>query len=392
MIVGYSVLEGVGSALMIPPIYILVTVAFSDVRTRAKYFGVVSGAAGLGSAAGPLVGGLITSAINWRASFMFQVLVVALIIYLSVRIESPTWEGPRPRFDIVGAVLSAAGLFFIVLGILSTSTYGWFATREDVSVAGTVVIPEGGVAPVWIMLVIGALILLWFFLHVRSTEKAGKEPLLPMRLFRNRTANLGLGTQTVQWLTMQGIFFVVSVFLQENRHYSAIETGLMLTPATVGILLASAAAERLARRRPQRQLIVAGFTASALGLGLMLWLARATSGNITYVPGLFLIGIGVGVMLTASVNVVQSSFPASDQGDISGLSRSVSNLGSSLGVALAGSVLVAASSPGDHPFALAIGTMLAISLVGLVLAVLIPRQPARTPGAPSSVVDEAETA
>ena len=118
MILGYSFGEGVGSALMIPPIYILITVAAGDLRARARGFGAVSAAAGLGAAAGPLIGGLITTGISWRASFALQVLVVVLIIVLSRRIVDPGVQGAAPRFDVLGAVLSAAGLFFIVLGIL----------------------------------------------------------------------------------------------------------------------------------------------------------------------------------------------------------------------------------------------------------------------------------
>ena len=220
-------------------------------------------------------------------------------------------------------------------------------------------------------------------MHLRATTRAGKEPLIHLRLFRNRAANLGLGTQNIQWLTMQGSFFVISVFLQEVRHFSAIETGLALTPATVGILASSAAAGRLARRRPQRLLIIAGFVATTLGMGLLLVLGRGDPGILSIVPGLLLVGLGIGVMLTSSVNVVQSAFPESDQGDISGLSRSVSNLGSSMGTALAGSVLVAFSFPEGKPFALALVTMIVISLVGLVLAVLIPRQPVRTEPQPA---------
>ena len=144
---------------------------------------------------------------------------------------------------------------------------------------------------------------------------------------------------------MQGTFFVVSVFLQQIRGYNAIQTGLMLTPSTIGVLAASAAAGRLARKRSQELLIRAGFVTTAVGIALLMALVREQSGIWTFVPGLLLIGLGVGVMLTSSVNVVQSAFPEKDQGDISGLSRSVSNLGSSLGTALAGSVLVGASVP-----------------------------------------------
>jgi MFS family permease len=221
---------------------------------------------------------------------------------------------------------------------------------------------------------IGALFLLWFFLHVRSSEKKGRDVLLPLRLFRNKVANLGLGTQTIQWLILQGSFFTVSVYLQEVWKYNAIQTGLMLTPATIGILAASAGADRFARRHPQRWLIIAGFLATAVGMILLLALVRQHSGILSWVPGLLLFGAGVGVMLTSSVNVVQSSFPDADQGDISGLSRSVSNLGSSFGTALVGSLMVAVKLPIGKTLAVALAMMLVIALIGLVLAVLIPRQ------------------
>ena len=377
LIVGYSLLEGVGSALMIPPIYILVTVAFPDVKSRARYFGVVSGAGGLGAAAGPLIGGVVTSAISWRASFGLQVLVVAWIIWLGRKISDPARAGPKPRFDLTGAVLSALGLIFVVLGLLQSRTYGFFKSRADFTIGNTVVIPKGSISPVWLLVAIGALFLLWFFLHVHASEKKGKDVLLPLRLFRNKISNLGLGTQVIQWLILQGSFFTVSVYLQEVWKYNAIQTGLVLTPGTLGILAASAGADRFARRHPQRWLIIVGFLVTSIGMILLLALVRAHSGIWTWVPGLLLFGAGVGVMLTSSVNVVQSSFPDADQGDISGLSRSVSNLGSSFGTALVGSVLVAVKLPAGQPFAIALTMLLVFTLIGLVLGVLIPRHPVR---------------
>jgi MFS family permease len=130
-------------------------------------------------------------------------------------------------------------------------------------------------------------------------------------------------------------------------------------------------------RRAARALVlplIAGFATTAVGMILLLTLVRANSGILTWVPGLLLFGAGVGVMLTSSVNVVQSSFPEADQGEISGLSRSASNLGSSLGTALVGSVLVAVARPAGQPFAVALAIMLVLALIGLVIAVLIPRQ------------------
>ncbi len=372
LIVGYSVFEGVGSALMIPPIYILVTVAYPDIKSRARYFGMVSGAGGLGAAAGPLIGGLITSAISWRASFGLQVLVVLWIIVLARKIIDPARSGRHPRFDLIGAILSALGLFFIVLGLLISRTYGFLGSRQNFSIDGTVIIPKGWISPVWISVAIGALFLLWFFLHIRSGERKGRDVLIRVRMFGSRVANLGMGTQLIQWLVLQGSFFVVSVFLQQVRHFSAIDTGLMLLPAIIGLLATAAAADRLARRHTQRALIIFGFALTAAGMGLLLGLVRKTSGDLSFVPGLLLFGAGVGIMLTSSVNIVQSAFSAADQGDISGLSRSVSNLGSSLGTALVGSVLVAAAA--GYPFAASAGLLLGFALIGLVLSVLLPRQ------------------
>jgi MFS family permease len=382
LIIGYSLLEGVGSALMIPPIYILVTVAFPDVKSRARYFGVVSGAGGLGAAAGPLIGGVVTSAISWRASFGLQVLVVAWIIWLARKIADPGPAEPRPRFDVTGAVLSAAGLFLVVLGLLQSRTYGFGKSRQDFTIGGTVVIPKGSISPVWLYVALGALFLLWFFLYTRSRENKGRDVLLPLRLFRNKVSNLGLGTQGIQWLILQGSFFVVSVYLQEVDGYNAVKTGLVLTPGTIGILVASAGADRFARRRQQRWLIIAGFLVTAIGMVLLLSLVRAHAGVWRWIPGLFLFGAGVGVMLTSSVNVVQSSFPEADQGEISGLSRCVSNLGSSLGTALVGSALVAVKLPEGKPFAVGL-TMLVFTLIGLVLGVLIPRRPIEAAAAQS---------
>src|SRR5262245_38052121 len=205
---------------------------------RAAAFGAISAAAGIGSAAGPLIGGLITSAASWRLAFVAQALLVIVIIVLSQRIKDAGVHGPTPQFDFAGAVLSAAGLFFIVVGFLQAGTYGWFRATQDFVIGGRTLISAGGVSPVWLFELIGALLLALFFWHIGARERAGQSPLLATRMFQNRESNLGLVTQCVQWLTLLGLSFVVSVYLQTVRGFSAIETGLILTPATIGILAA----------------------------------------------------------------------------------------------------------------------------------------------------------
>jgi len=354
LILGNSVLEGVGTALLIPPVYILTTLAFENVTSRASAFGIISGAGGVGAAAGPLIGGLITDAISWRAAFVFQAVIVATIVLISRRLADPIAPDPTRPFDATGAVLSGAGLFFVVLAILQADTSGLLLA---------------------VLFLVGAVLLLLFGLHAHAKEQRGEEPLLSLTLFRNRTSNLGLITQNIQWLLLMGISFVVSVFLQTVRDFDALKTGVIFTATTAGILISSLAAGRLAKRYAQRTLIRTGFVITIAGIGLLLGLVSATSQNgIAFAPGLLTIGLGLGVMLTPSVNIVQSSFPEGQQGEISGLSRSISNLGSSLGTAIAGTILVSDLASGNHTYVLAMIALAVFALVGLAAALLLPAE------------------
>jgi MFS family permease len=351
LIVGNSILEGLGTAMLIPPVYILTTLLYTDVTSRARAFGAISGMGGIGAATGPLIGGLITTAISWRASFVFQALVIAVILFLSRTLQDPLPADPTSRPDTMGAVLSAVGLVLAVMGIQSADWNLWLTLG---------------------LVAAGAIFLFWFFLHIRAKERKGEEPLLSTALFRNRTSNLGLITQNAQWLLLLGTSFVVSAYLQVVRGYNAVQTGVIFTAATGGILLSSLGAERFAKRRPQRTLILAGFVTTTVGIVVLLALVAGSPGVWAFAPGLFLIGFGCGLMLTPSVNLVQSSWPEEEQGEISGLSRAVSNLGSTLGTALAGTVLVAGIAEGNHSYALAMIVLGAAGLVGLGAAVLLP--------------------
>ena len=351
LILGNSIFEGVGTALLIPPVYILTTMLFGNMTSRARAFGVITGMGGIGAAAGPLIGGLITTAISWRAAFVFQAIVVAVIILMSRSLVDPVPADPTRSFDILGAILSAAGLVLIVMGVLS-------ADNNLVLMAA--------------LLAVGAIVLTLFFFHIRALEHSGREPLLSTVLFRNRTSNLGLVTQNVQWLLLMGTAFVVSAYLQVVRGYNAIQTGVIFTAATGGILLSSLAAERLAKKYAQRTLMLAGFVATIAGIALLLALVKGSPGAWAFAPGLLLIGLGVGTMLTPSVNVVQSSFTEDQQGEISGLSRCISNLGSSLGTAVAGTILI--STLTKHSYGAAMIALALIGLIGLAAAMLIPRR------------------
>ena len=295
LILGNSVFEGVGTAFLIPPVYILATLWFTDLTSRAWAFGVISGLGGIGAAAGPLIGGVITTAISWRVAFLFQAAVVVVIVLLSRRLDDPLDPDPTRPFDAIGAILSASA-----------------CSASSRSSRPSATTPPGD------LVVVGALFLLAFFLFIRAQERKGKEPLLSTALFKNRTCNLALVTQNIQWLVLMGTSFVVSVFLQEVRGYSAIKTGVVFTAATLGILASSLAAARLAKRYAQRTLIVSGFVVTVTGIVLLLAIVRTSENGIAFVPGLLLIGLGVGAMLTPGERRAVELSEA-QQGEISGL-------------------------------------------------------------------------
>jgi len=350
LILGNSILEGAGTALLIPPVYILVTMYWTGVADRARAFGLVSAAGGVGAATGPLIGGWIAAAISWRAAFGFQALVIVVILILAVRLKDPRAREPDKPFDVVGAVLSALGLIVFVIGILAS----------DNNIVLALALMAAGIG-----------VIALFFWWVRRLERKGREPLLSTALFKNRVSNLGLVTQNFQWLLLMGISMLVASYLQVVRGYDAVETGVIFSAATLGILVSSLAAGPLVRRFPQRSLIVVGFVVTGIGLILLLVVARVP-GAWAFAPGLLTLGLGIGLMLTPSVNIVQSAFPEAQQGEISGLSRSVSNLGSSFGTAIVSTLLVLNANANAGGYLAALVPLLAIAVGGIVISIFLP--------------------
>ena len=350
LILGNSILEGAGTALLIPPVYILVTMYWTGLAERVRAFGIVSAAGGIGAATGPLIGGWITATFSWRAAFGFQALIIVLILILALRLKDPLAREPGRPFDIVGAALSALGLVVFVVGIL--------AADDDLLLS-------------FGLMAAGAGVIAFFFVWVRRLERMGREPLLSTALFRSRISNLSLVTQNFQWLLLMGTSMLVASHLQVVRQYDAIETGVIFSAATVGILVSSLSASALVRRFSQRSLIMVGFLVTGIGLfGLLL--VGSVPGAWAFAPGLLAIGLGVGAMLTPSVNLVQSAFAEEQQGEISGLSRSVSNLGSSFGTAIVGTVLALNATGTGGGYVLAIVPLAAVAVAGFVIAGFLP--------------------
>jgi hypothetical protein len=278
-----------------------------------------------------------------------------VIILLARNIKDPVPPDPGRPFDTVGAILSAVGLVVLVGGIMAA---------------------DQNLGLMLILLVAGALILVGSFSGSAAGNGPGRKPCCPPRCSATGSPTWPWSPRTCSGQYCSAPSFVVSAFLQVVRKYDAIQTGVIFTAATVGILPSSLAAGRLAKRYRQRSLILTGFVVTIVGIIVLLVLVKGHPGAWYFAPGLFLIGLGVGLMLTPSVNVVQSAFPENLQGEISGLSRSVSNLGSSIGTAIAGTILVAGLADPKRAYGVAMIVLAFIALIGLGATL---RRPATDP-------------
>lgn len=333
LMLGWSFLEGVGAALILPAIVALVAGNFAPVRRPAAY-GLVAAAGAVAIAVGPIVGGIATTYFSWRWVFAGEVVIVLGILVLARRVADAPADR-RPRIDLVGAVISALGLGLFVYGVLRSSEWGWFQPKPD--------------APAWlgislvVWLMLAGLLLLWLFLHweARLVEQH-KEPLVDPALLRNRQLTGGLTMFFFQYLVQMGVFFVVPLYLSVALGLSALETGAHILPLSLTLLAAAILIPRFLPDISPRRVVRLGVLALLVGAVALLAALDADAGaEIVTVP-LLLIGLGMGALASQLGAVTVSAVPDEQSSEVGGVQNAVTNLGASIGTALAGSILIAA--------------------------------------------------
>jgi MFS family permease len=333
LILGWSVLEGIGAALILPAIVALVASNFRP-EGRARAYGLVMAAGAIAVAVGPLLGGIATTYFSWRYVFDGEVLVVLAILALARGVEDAP-PGMRPRLDLTGAVLSAAGLGLAVFGVLRSSVWGWVLPKPG----GPAIL---GLSPT-IVLIFGGLFVLWLFsVWEHHVEKRGAEPLVRLSMLGNRQLTGGLVMFFFQFLIQAGLFFTIPLYLSVALGLSAIATGVKIIPLSVTLLIAAAGIPRFLPHISPRLVVQAGLLAM---LGGIVWLftsidVHAGAGIVT-VP-LLLAGLGIGALASQLGSVTVSAVPDDQSPEVGGLQNTATNLGASIGTALAGSVLIAA--------------------------------------------------
>ncbi|NUT47366.1 MAG: MFS transporter [Saccharothrix sp.] len=342
MVLGWSLLEGLGAALVFPAVMSIATVLFEG-AARTKALALVATMVGVGGALGPLLGGLITSVLTWRASFLMEAAVTLVVIFMVRGAREPAAPGVHRPFDGVGVVLSAVGCALVVLATLLAGRFGLFTSREDVVLFGRVVIAAGDLSLTVVLVAVGVAVLAAFGWWEMRLVARGEDPLVRVAVLRDRTTSTGSAALAVQFLVTAGTMFLIPVFLQTTLSYGALASGVTQLPSTVALVAAATAASKLAGsgRIGRKALVVAGFGLVVVGLVIIALTMRPHSTGWSLLPGLAVLGLGLGACVVLT-DLVQSSAPPGQVSDVAGLSRSSSYLGQSVGVALSGAVLLGA--------------------------------------------------
>lgn len=336
LLLGWSLLEGIGAALIMPAIVALVAANFQP-GGRPRAYGLVGAASAIAIAVGPLIGGLATTYASWRWVFVGEVVIGAGIFLFSRRIVDEPVDNPS-HLDVPGSVLWALGMGLAILGVLRSGEWGWVIAADG---APSVF---GGLSPV-IFLILGGLAAIWLFMrHVRRLEAAGREPLVAPSLFSNEQMTGGLVMFFFQFVVMMGLFFVIPLYLSVALGLSAIDTGIKITPLSITMLIAAAGIPRFFPKVSPRRVVELSLVAAILGI-VLLFSAMDVDASAAIVTGpLLLIGLAMGGLASQLGSVTVSAVSDEDSPAVGGLQNTATQFGASLGTALAGSILIASLS------------------------------------------------
>jgi MFS family permease len=344
LLVGWSGIEGIGAALVMPAIVSLIAVTYTG-KQRALAFGIVGGVAGAAIAAGPLIGGWVTTELSWRYVFAGETVVVMVILLLRRRLPAPPRLEHPPHLDVVGVVISALGLGLVVFGILKSSEWGLIEPRGALTIGGEEITPFGfSVVP--FLILAGLACLGGFVLWEERRERQGRDTLLDRSLLRIPQLRAGLTTLMMQQLILLGTFFVLPVYLQVVLGLDAFETGKRLFPMSVAMFLAAMAGPKLAAGFAPKRVAQAGLVALIVASLVLLGTIDVELNDTGFAVALALFGVGAGLLLSQLGNVIMSSVGEDQTNEAGGLQGTAQNLGASLGTALIGAVLISALSSG----------------------------------------------
>jgi EmrB/QacA subfamily drug resistance transporter len=335
---GWSVLEGLGAALVLPAMAALIAGNYEGPSRKTAY-AVIGGVAGAGIAVGPIVGGWATTELSWRVVFAGEVVIVIGILAMTPFVLDAPRSGPKPRLDVVGSVLAASGLGAVVLATLRAGEWGWVKPKNSP-------VEPFGFSLTLFLMAFGALLLWGFVRWQRHREQTGKDPLVHLDLFSIPSLRAGLLGMFSQNLVLMAIFFTIPLYLQLVLGLDALETGIKMLPVSIMMFAASAVGSRLSNRYSIRGIVRTGLSLTGLASILLLATVQPELDESSFAFAMGVLGLGMGLIASQLGNVVQSSVDASGRGEAGGLQFTGQQLGSSIGVALIGGVVLAGLASG----------------------------------------------
>ncbi|AZZ83243.1 MFS transporter [Gordonia alkanivorans] len=343
LMLGWSLVEGLGAVLVIPAIASLAAINYTG-KARVTAFSVLGAVTGLAAAVGPLLGGLMTTYASWRYVFVAETVVMVIVLFAAGLIHDV--ERDRDvRIDPLSVLASAGGLALIVYGVLQSKTWGWLKPQHPPEINGNEIAPLG-VSPVAYLLLIGVVVLWLFVDRQRALARTGRQPLLRVELLRIPALRSGLGGFLAQYFAIAALFFVVPVYLQTMLGRDALQTGIKILPLSVGLVLFSVLGSWLTARRSARFIARGGQIIMAIGVLFVIAAVGVDLRNVAFAIGMFVVGAGFGLLASQLGNVNMSAVEEKDTSEVGGLQGTFQNLGSSFGTAVAGSVFILLLSSG----------------------------------------------
>ncbi len=323
LLLGWSILEGIGAALMMPATTSIISGTYEG-ENRAFALGIISSMASGAGTIGPIIGGFLTTYYSWRYAFGLELVIIIVILLFSKEIGVFPPVMKWKDMDILGAINSSLGIFLLVVGVLMlNSPSNWHIFLYFIG--------------------IGMALLILFYFTQKRRIKEDKVPLLDITLFKNRSFTLGNITRLIMNFTIGGVVFVIPVFLQGVIGANPLVTGLTLIPMSIGIFVMSFTAGKVSTRLQPRYILSIGFLASLAGSIYLSAIFSHSTTVLQILPGVLFLGIGMGIVFPHSANIIFAVARRDQQPDASGVLNTGINLGSSLGTAVLGVILILGS-------------------------------------------------
>lgn len=341
---GWSLVEGLGAVLVIPAIAALVATNYKG-KDRVAAFAIIGGISGAAAAAGPLIGGFMTTYLSWRYVFAAETLIMAIVLLMSGRIGDAKKARRTAPIDIYSVALSVLGMTTLVFGMLQSKTWGWIEPMAKPEINGHSIAPLG-ISIVAYLILFGIFVLYAFFRRQQKLEEAGQNPLLQVSMLSIKPLRAGLAVLGSQYLITAATFFVIPIYLQMVLGLDALSTGVKIVPLSIALILFSILGTRLIVRFTPKNIIRMGQLLLVLGSLLLVGAINPELKGVLFGFGMFMLGGGLGLLASQIGNITMSSVKERQSSEVGGLQGTAQNLGSSLGTAVIGSILIASLTSG----------------------------------------------